>query len=52
MRRQASWPILSAVALTALGVGGLLYGNKVERKHLRLRGITIDVPDLPKAFDG
>lgn len=52
MRRQASWPILSVVALTALGVGGLLYGNKVERRHLRLRGITIDVPDLPKAFDG
>ncbi|MGH2345368.1 MAG: metallophosphoesterase, partial [Chloroflexota bacterium] len=52
MRRQASWPILSAVVMTALGVGGLLYGNLLERKHLRLRQITVAVPDLPSAFDG
>lgn len=49
---QAAWPVRVAVPLVACGVAGLLYGTLVERHHLRLHRLTIEVPDLPPAFDG
>jgi uncharacterized protein len=52
MWRQVSWSIGTAVLVAGLGGGGLLYGNLIGRKHLRLHRITLTLPDLPAAFDG
>jgi predicted MPP superfamily phosphohydrolase len=46
-----SWPLLAVVPLAGLGAA-LLYGNLVERHHLRDRRVEIEVPGLPDAFDG
>ncbi len=52
MWRQAAWSLGSAVFVTAVGAAGLLYGNLIGRTHLRLRKVTLTLPDLPPAFDG
>ncbi|HEY8286538.1 MAG TPA: metallophosphoesterase [Chloroflexota bacterium] len=52
MEWQLSWPVRVAAPLAALGILGLLYGTLVEPHHLRLRQVSIEVPDLPSAFDG
>lgn len=52
MWRKVSWLIGPAVFMAGLGAAGLLYGNLIGRKHLRLRKITLTLPDLPTAFDG
>jgi predicted MPP superfamily phosphohydrolase len=52
MEWRLSWPVRAAASVAALGIIGLLYGTLVEPHHLRLRQVSIDVPDLPAAFDG
>jgi predicted MPP superfamily phosphohydrolase len=40
------------IPVALLGVAGIVYGTLYERHNLRVRQITVDVPDLPAAYDG